>query len=66
MLNDAVLLKNLIEYMERAPAIYHEIFRDNFEPVDDGLASEDVMVMGGTQADAYSVVCECVEGIGRH
>ncbi len=38
MLDDFVLLENLVEDVQRAAAIDHEIFGDDFEPVDDRLA----------------------------
>jgi uncharacterized protein YbjT (DUF2867 family) len=61
-----VLFQNLIEDAQRASAVNHEIFRYDFEPIHDGLARQDVMVMGGTQADPDSVVRVAVKAIGRH
>ncbi len=66
MLDDFVLLQNLIEDAQRAAAIDHEIFGDDFEPVDDGLAGENVLVVGNPEADANSVVGVSVEAICRH
>jgi len=38
MLHDFVLLENLIQDVQRPPAVNHEIFGDDFKPVDDRLA----------------------------
>ena len=35
MLDNAVLVENQVEHLERPPAFDHEIFRDNLEPADD-------------------------------
>ncbi len=66
VLDDAVLLQDLVEHFERTPAIDHEILRDDLEPVDDRLLSENVPVMRDPQTDADSVFGEIVEGICRH
>ena len=66
MLHDAVLLENLIEHLQRAPAVDHEIFGDDFEPVDDRLLRKDVVVVRNAQADADAVFGESVESIGGH
>ena len=52
MLHDAVLLENLVEHVQRAAAIDHEVLGDDFEPVDDRLLFEDVLVVRDAQADA--------------
>src|SRR3954462_2428056 len=66
VLYDFVLFQNLIEDLQRTPAIDHEIFRDYFEPIDQWLAAQDVVVMRRAQSDADSVVCKSVETIPRH
>ena len=43
MLHHAVLLENLVEHVQRAAAIDHEIFGDDLEPVDDRLLLQDVL-----------------------
>ena len=37
VLHDAILLENLVEYLQRTAAIDHVVFGDDFEPVDDRL-----------------------------
>src|ERR1043166_7345075 len=66
VLDDAVLLENRVEHIERPAAIDHEIFADDLEPVDDGLLAEDVTVMRDSQADPDAVIREIVEPIGWH
>ena len=66
MLDDAVLLEDRIEHLERAAAIDHEVFRDDLEPIDHRFLRENVPVMRNAQADADSVFGEIVEGIGGH
>ncbi len=66
MLDDAVLLENLVEHVQRPSAIDHKVFRDDFEPVDHRLLFENVVVMRDTQADAYSVIGEAVKAISGH
>src|ERR1700677_2328691 len=66
VLHDVILLKNLIEDLERPSAIDHEIFGDDFEPVTDRLARKNVVVVGGAQADTDSVVGKSVEFIRGH
>jgi len=66
VLHDFIALENLIEDLEGAAAIDHEIFGDDFEPGAGGLAGEDVVVVGNAQADADAVGGEIVEAICRH
>src|SRR5580704_284648 len=66
VLHDFILFQNLIEDAQRSSAVNHEIFRDDFEPIHDGLARKNMVVMGGTQADPDSVVRVAVKAIGRH
>jgi len=66
VLHDAILIENLIEDMHRPAAIDHEIFRNDFEPIDYRLAGEDVLVVRGTQTDPDAIFCESVETIGGH
>src|ERR1700756_4043152 len=66
MLNNAVLIENLIEDLERAATIDHIVFRDDLKPIDHRLLREDVIVVWHSQADADSVVGESIEAIGRH
>jgi hypothetical protein len=60
------LFQNLIEDAQRASAVNHEIFRYDFEPIHDGLARKNMVVMGGTQTDSDSVIRVAVKAIGRH
>ena len=45
VLDHAVLLENVIQDVQRAAAVDHEIFGNDFKPVHDRLASENVVVM---------------------
>ena len=66
VLDDAVLLEDLVEHLERTAAVDHEVFRDDLEPVDGRFAREDVLVMRHAQADADAVIGEIIEAIRRH
>src|SRR5271155_3881225 len=66
VLHDFILLQNLIEDAQRASAVNHEIFRYDFEPIHDGLARKNVMVMRRAQTDPNSVIRVAVKAIGRH
>src|ERR1700684_2779096 len=66
VLHHFVLFQNLIENAQRASAINHEIFGYDFEPVHDGLARENMMVMRGAQTDPDPVICVAIKPIGRH
>ena len=61
MLHHFVLLQNLIQDAQRTPAINHEIFGDDFEPIHHGLAREDVVVVRSAQTDPNAVIREVVE-----
>ncbi len=66
VLHDAVLLQNLVQYVQRAAAIDHEIFGDDFEPVDDRLLLQDVVVVRHPQPDPDAVLGETIEAVGWH
>ena len=66
VLDDAILLENLIEHGQWAAGVDHEVLRDDFEPVDDGLAREDVLVMRNAEADSDAVVLKRIEAISGH
>src|SRR5262249_35758754 len=66
MLHDAVLRENRVELAERIPVVAEVVLGDDLEPVDDGLAFEDVLDMRLAQSDTDAVVLESVEGVGRH
>src|SRR5260370_372253 len=66
VLHGAIALQNLIEHFEWAPAIDHEVFRDDLKPVDDRFLFEDVIVMGYPQADADTVIRISVKAIRGH
>ena len=48
VLHHFVLFQNLIEDAQRASAVDHEIFGYDFEPIHDGLARKNMMVMRGS------------------
>src|ERR1700733_4870170 len=66
MLDDAILVKNPVEHRERASAIHHVVFRDDFEPIHDRLLHENVIVMRYSQPDPNAVFGVSIEAIGRH
>src|ERR1700721_1178452 len=66
VLNDFVLFQDFVENAQRAPAVDHEIFGYNFEPIHNGLAGQNMLVMGDSQPDADSVVCVSVKPICWH
>ena len=66
VLHHFVLFQNLIEDAQRAPAINHEIFGYDFEPIHYGLARKNVLIMRGAQTDPDSVIRVAVKAIGRH
>ena len=45
VLDDSVLFEDLVEDMQRAAAIEHVVFRDDFEPIDERFLFEDVLVV---------------------
>src|ERR1700684_864073 len=61
-----VLFQYLIEDAQRAPAINHEIFGYDFEPIHNRLARQNVVVVRRTQTDPDSVVRVSVKPISRH
>jgi hypothetical protein len=58
VLHDAVLFKDLVEHFQRAPAVAHEIFRNDFKPIHRRLLGQNVVVMRHAQADADAVIGE--------
>src|SRR5713101_2637718 len=66
MLHDFVLLKNLVQNVQRPPAVNHEILRDDFKPVDDRLARENVLVMWRAQANPDPISRKPVKAIRTH
>src|SRR5258708_6163576 len=66
VLYDFVLLKDLIQDVQRPSAIDHEILRDNLKPIDNGFARENMVVMRSTQANSYPVICKPIKAISRH
>jgi hypothetical protein len=66
MLHHPVLFENLVEDLQRPPAVAHEIFGDDLEPVHRRLFGKDVVVMRHAQADADAVIGELVERVGGH
>ena len=66
VLHHSVLLQNLIQDAQRPPAIDHEIFGDDLEPIHHGLARKNVVVVRRAQADPDSVIRETVKSIGWH
>src|ERR1700747_3650138 len=66
VLDHAVPLQNFVEGLERPPAVYHEVFRNDLEPANHGLLFKDVLVMRNAQADAHSVSRVSVEFVRRH
>jgi hypothetical protein len=66
MLHNAILLENLVEHLQGAPAIHHEIFRDDFEPVYNRFFLEDMLVVRNAKANANAVVRLAVKSVRRH
>src|SRR6516164_3361048 len=66
MLHHFVLLENLFQDLERPPAINHEIFRDNFEPIARRFFRQDVVIVRDAQPDPDTVRREAIEPIRRH
>ena len=63
VLDHSILFQYLIEKMQRASALEHEIFGDDFEPVDDRFLFQNVLVVRDAQPDTYAVVGKPVESI---
>src|SRR5260370_42494551 len=66
MLHYFVLLEYLIQNMQRPSAVDHEIFGDDFKPVDNRLAGKDVIIVRRPQADPNSVIRKSIKPIFRH
>ena len=56
----------MVEHFERTTAINHEIFGDDFEPVDDRLVLEDVLIVRNAEADANPIIGKPIETIRWH
>src|SRR5215471_1974563 len=66
MLDNAILLKNGIQHFKRTAAVDHEIFRNDFKPVDYRLVRQDMPVVGNAKTNTNPVVGETVERICGH
>src|ERR1035441_8190315 len=66
MLDHAITFENPIENSQGTAAIHHEIFRNDFKPIDDGGVFEDVPIVGNAQANADSKLGIGVKSVGRH
>src|SRR5258707_5676419 len=66
MLHYFVLLEYLIQNMQRPSAVDHEIFGDDFKPVDNRLAGKDVIIVRRPQADPDSIIRKSIKAIFRH
>ena len=66
VLHDLVLCQDQVKDLQRSPAINHEIFGDDFEPVAGRLARKDVLVVRDAEADTHSIRGETVKAIRGH
>src|SRR5260370_3527349 len=66
MLHYFVLLEDLIQNVQRPSAVDHEIFGDDFKPVDNRLAGEDVIIVRRPQADTNSIIRKPIKFIFSH
>jgi hypothetical protein len=66
MLHYPVLIEDLIEDVQRTAAFDHEIFGDDFKPVDDRFFFEDMLIVRNTQTNPHPVFRKPVESIRRH
>src|SRR5260370_10081893 len=66
VLHDSVLFQYLIEDVERASPVNHEVFGNDFEPVYDRLSSQDVIVVRSAQTNPNPIIGEVVESICSH
>jgi hypothetical protein len=66
VLHDAIPFEDLIEVRQCSPAADHKVFRDDFKPVNDRFAAEDVVVVGDAQPDADTVVLKVVKSVSGH
>ena len=64
VLHHSVLVENLIEHVQGAAGIDHEIFGDDFEPVHYRFTRKDVPIMGNTQTNSYAMTAECIKAVG--
>src|SRR5258708_23559013 len=66
VLHHAILIEDLVKHAQWAPAIDHEIFRDDFEPIDDRLLLENMPIVRNAQPNANAEVGVSVKTICRH
>src|SRR6185437_1664106 len=66
VLHDFVLFQNLIEDLQRAPAIDHEIFRNDLEPIDHRFTAQDVIVVRRAQPNPDPILRKSIKPIRRH
>jgi hypothetical protein len=60
------LIKDPVQNAQRPSAVNHEIFGDDFKPVHNGFARENMLVMWGPQAYANPVIRKRIETIRSH
>src|SRR6266404_6101946 len=61
VLHDAILIENLIENAQGPSAADHKILGNDFEPVHNRFAGQDMVVVRGAQTDPDAVVRESIE-----
>src|SRR5260370_17274347 len=66
VLHDSVLFQYLIEDVERAPPVNHEVLGNDFEPVHDRLSSEVVIVVPAAQPHAHPLIAPLIQSIFTH
>src|SRR5262249_1655050 len=66
MLHDGITFQDLVQDVQRPAAFHHEVFRDDFKPVDNRFLFKNMLVMRDAQPDAYAVVLISVETICGH
>src|SRR5216683_1610036 len=66
VLHHFVLLQDLIEDVQRPPAIDHEILGNNLEPVAHRLARQNVVVMRRAQSNPNPILRKPIKSICRH
>src|SRR5260370_1862670 len=66
MLDDAILLKDLVEHLEGATSVDHIVFGDDLKPVDDGLPGKDMFIVRDAKTDSHPVVGKSIEAICWH
>ncbi len=52
MLYDGIAVENSFQVFKRLSSVDHEIFADDFKPVDFGIRLEYIFIMGDAQTDA--------------